>query len=215
MVRALATLSFEAWRSRVPPDWERAQRFAQAAVDMAEELAEPVVLSRALGALCNVLDGQSLLRDHLQFALRRLEVSADPRADDPIERIDAISGAGMALMYVGEYERAIPQLQEAEALALKAQSIGQQTAAIGLQSQCAFRLDRWDDVLALEEKWRELERRYPRQRVGPTCFNAAMSGSVYALRGDFERSKAYGKESVDYMVSMSGSPEIWQRNQFY
>jgi predicted ATPase/class 3 adenylate cyclase len=215
VVRALATLSFEAWRSRVPPDWERAQRFAQAAVDIAEELAEPVVLSRALGALCNVLDGQSLLRDHLQFALRRLEASADPRVDDPIERIDAVSGAGMALMYVGEYERAVPLLQEAEALALNAQSIGQQTAAIGLQSQCAFRLDRWDDVLALEDRWRELERRYPRQRVGPTCFNAAMSGSVYALRGDIEKSKAYGKESVDYMISMSGLPEIWQRNQFY
>ena len=214
-VRALATLSFEAWRSRTPPDWERAQRFAQSAVDMAEQLDEPAVLSRALGALCNVLDGQSLLRDHLQFALRRLEVSADPREDDPIERIDAVSAAGMALMYVGEYERALPHLQEAEVLAIQAQSIGQQTAAIGLQSQCAFRLDRWDDVLRLEEKWRELERRYPRQRVGPTCFNAALSGSVYALRGDTERSKAYGKESVDYMIAMSGSPEIWQRNQFY
>lgn len=215
VVRALATLSFEAWRSRVPPDWERAQRFAQAAVDMAEELDEPIVLSRALGALCNVLDGQSLLREHLQFALRRLEVSSNSYVDDPIERIDAVSGAGMALMYVGEYEQAIPHLQEAEVLAIQAQSIGQQTAAIGLQSQCAFRLDRWDDVLALEDKWRELERRYPRQRVGPTCFNAAMSGSVYALRGDTQRSKAYGKESVDFMVSMSGSPEIWQRNQFY
>ncbi|HET6823554.1 MAG TPA: adenylate/guanylate cyclase domain-containing protein [Anaerolineales bacterium] len=214
-VLALATLSFEAWRSRTPPDWERAQRFAQAAVDIAEQLDEPVVLSRALGALCNVLDGQSLLRDHLHFALRRLEVSSDRRVDDPIERIDALSGAGMALMYVGEYEQALPHLQKAEALALKVQSIGQQTAAIGLQSQCAFRLDRWDDVLALEDKWRELERRYPRQRVGPTCFNAAMSGSVYALRGDTDRSKAYGKESVDFMISMSGSPEIWQRNQFY
>ena len=215
VVRALATLSFEAWRSRMPPDWERAQRFAQSAVDMAEELAEPVVLSRALGALCNVLDGQSLLRDHLQVALRRLEISVDSRVDDSIERIDAVSGAGMALMYVGEYEQAIPQLQEAEALAIKAQSIGQQTAAIGLQSQCAFRLDRWDEVIALEDKWRELERRYPRQRVGPTCFNAALSGSVHALRGDLDKSRAYGKESVDYMISMSGSPEIWQRNQFY
>ena len=215
VVRALATLSFEAWRSRLPPDWERAQRFAQSAVDMAEELAEPVVLSRALGALCNVLDGQSLLRDHLQFALRRLEVSSDSRVNNPMERIDAVSGAGMALMYVGEYEQAIPHLQEAEALAIKAQSIGQQTAAIGLQSQCAFRLDRWNDVLALEDKWRELERRYPRQRVGPTCFNAALCGSVYALRGEYDKSKAYSKESVDYMISMSGSPEIWQRNQFY
>jgi hypothetical protein len=182
---------------------------------MAEELAEPVVLSRALGALGNVLDGRSLLRDHLQVALRRLEVSKDPRVDNLIERIDAVSGAGMALMYVGEYEQAIPYLQEAEALALKAQSIGQQTAAIGLQSQCAFRLDRWDEVIALEDKWRDLERRFPRQRVGPTCFSAALSGSVHALRGDVDKSKAYGKESVDYMISMSGSPEIWQRNQFY
>jgi hypothetical protein len=102
VVRALATLSFEAWRSRVPPDWERAQLFAQSAADMAEELAEPVVLSRALGALGNVLDGQSLLREHLQVALRRLEVSKDPRVDDLIERIDAVSAAGMGLMYVGE-----------------------------------------------------------------------------------------------------------------
>ena len=215
VVRALATLSFEAWRSRVPPDWERAQRFAESAADMAEELGEPVVLSRALGALCSVLDGRSLLHDHLEVALRRLEVSADSRVDDPIERIDAVSGAGMALMYVGEYELAIPHLQDAEALALKAQSIGQQTAAIGLQSQCAFRLDRWDEVLTLEEKWRDLERRYPRQRVGPTCFNVALSGSVHALRGDLDKSRACGRESVDYMVSMSGSPEIWQRNQFY
>jgi class 3 adenylate cyclase/tetratricopeptide (TPR) repeat protein len=214
-VRASATLSFEAWRSRIPPDWERAQRFAQAAVDMAEDLAEPVVLSRALGALGNVLDGQSLLRDHLQVALRRLEISSDPLVDDPIERIDAMSGAGMALMYVGEYEQAIPHLQEAEALAIKAQSIGQQTATIGLQSQCAFRLDRWDEVVALEDKWRALEQRFPRQRVGPTCFNAALSGSVYALRGDLDKSRGYGKESVDYMTSVSGAPEIWQRNQFY
>jgi class 3 adenylate cyclase/tetratricopeptide (TPR) repeat protein len=215
VVRALATLSFEAWRSRVPPDWERAQRFAQSAADMAEELAEPVVLSRALGALGNVLDGRSLLRDHLQVALRRLEVSMDPRVDNLIERIEAVSGAGMGLMYVGEYEQAIPYLQEAEALALKAQSIGQQTAAIGLQSQCAFRLDRWEEVIALEDKWRDLERRFPRQRVGPTCFNAALSGSVHALRGDLDTSRAYGKESVDFMIAMSGSPEIWQRNQFY
>ena len=214
VVRALATLSFEAWRNRMPPDWERAQGFAQSAVDMADALAEPVGLSRALGALCNVLDGQSLLRDHLQVALRRLEINSAAH-DDPIERIDAVSGAGMALMYVGEYEQAIPHLQEAETLATKAQSIGQQTAAIGLLSQCAFRLDRWDEVLALEGRWRELERRYPRQRVGPTCFDAALSGSVYALRGDLDRSRAYSKESVDYMISMSGSPEIWQRNQFY
>ena len=215
VVQALATLSFEAWRNRMPPDWARAQRFAQSAVDMADELADPVVLSRALGALGNVLDGQNLLSEYLQVALRRLEISSAYGVEDMLERIDAISGAGMALMYVGEYEQAIPHLQEAEAMAVKAQSVGQQTAAIGLLSQCEFRLDHWDEVLALEDKWRELEQRYPRQRVGPTCFDAALSGSVYALRGSLEKSRAYGKESVDYMISMSGSPEIWQRNQFY
>jgi hypothetical protein len=51
--------------------------------------------------------------------------------------------------------------------------------------------------------------------VGPTCFDAALSGSVYALRGNLQKSITYGKESVDYMISMSGSPELWQRNQFY
>jgi hypothetical protein len=182
---------------------------------MAEELAQPVVLSRALGALCNVLDGRSMLRDHLQVALKRLEVSRDGRVDDLVEQIDAMSGAGMGLMYVGEYEEAIPYLQQAEALALTAQSIGQQTAAIGLQSHCAFRLDRWDEVLALEEKWRDIERRFPRQRVGPTCFSAALSGSVHALRGDIDKAKAYARESVEYMISVSGAPELWQRNQFY
>ena len=139
----------------------------------------------------------------------------DSRVDDLIERIDAFSGAGMALMYVGEYEQAIPRLQEAEGLAVKTQSIGQQTAAIGLQSHCAFRLDRWDDVLALEEKWRDLERRYPRQRVGPTCFSVALSGSVHALRGDLDKASAYAGESYDFMVGVSGPPEEWQRNQHY
>ena len=70
---------------------------------MAEELGDPVVLSRALGALGNVLDGRSLLRDHLQVTFRRLEASMDSGADDLIERIDAVSGAGMALMYVGGF----------------------------------------------------------------------------------------------------------------
>lgn len=168
LVRALATLSFDAWRNQVPPDWERAQRFAQQAVDMAERLNDPVVLSRALGALANVLDGRSLLRQHLQVAQRRLEISKDARLADPGVEIDALSGIGMALMYVGEYAQAMPHLQEAETLATSVQAIGQQAAALGLQGQCWYRLDRWDEVFATEERWRDLERRYTRQRVGAT-----------------------------------------------
>jgi hypothetical protein len=118
-------------------------------------------------------------------------------------------------MYVGEYEQALPYLQEAESLAGRAQVVDQQANALGLQAQCSFRLDRWDDVLATEEKWRDLERRFTRERIGETCFFVALSASIHALRGDLERADAYSQESYDYMVAMSGEPERWQRNQFY
>ena len=62
----------------------------------------------------------------------------------------------------------MPHLREAEALAEKVQAIGQQVGALGLQALCQFRLDRWDEVLALEEQWRGFEQRYTRQRVGAT-----------------------------------------------
>ncbi len=214
-VRSLAVLSLDAWRNQMPPDWEKAQHFAQLAVDRAEQLDHPVILSRALGALANVLDGRSRLRDHLLVAQRRLEVSRGAGVDDAGERIDAMSGAGMALMYVGEYAEAMPLLRDAEALAAKTQGIGQQTAAFGLQTQCWFRLDQWEQVLATEEKWRDLERRYNRSRVGPTCFSVALSASVHALRGDREQAALYAKESFDFMISVSGPMVEWQRNQFY
>jgi tetratricopeptide (TPR) repeat protein len=221
-VSLFAALSMDAWRSQDPPDWESAQRFAQSGVDMAEQLDDPVVLSQALGALASVLDGRSLLREHLAVALRRLEISRDdspsrlraPRFDTR-ERIDALRGVGMGLMYVGEYEQALPHLIEAETLAARTQTIDQQANAVGIQAQCYLRLDRWDDVLKLEDKWRDLERRYSRERVGETCFFVALSASVLAMRGDLPRAELYRRESFEYMLSVSGTIERWQRNQFY
>jgi hypothetical protein len=43
----------------------------------------------------------------------------------------------------------------------------------------------------------------------------ALSASVHALRGDAQRAAAYAKESFDFMVYVSGTPDRWQRNQFY
>jgi hypothetical protein len=43
----------------------------------------------------------------------------------------------------------------------------------------------------------------------------ALSASVHALRGESDLAKTYAKESYDYMISMSGEPDQWQRNQFY
>lgn len=214
-VALYVALSMDAWRNQEPPDWETAQRFAQAAVDMAEELDDAVVLSQALSALTSVLDGRSLLREHLAVALRRFEISRDSRMNDAHERIDALRGLGMAQAAVGEYEAALPHLAEAEAVAARMQLVDQQVNALTIQSQCLFRLDRWELVLALEDKWRALERNYARERVGETCYMVALCASIHATQGEAERARRYAQESFDRMVSMSGQPEQWQRNQFY
>jgi hypothetical protein len=43
----------------------------------------------------------------------------------------------------------------------------------------------------------------------------ALSAGVHALRGNTDMADNYSTESYEYMVSMSGQPEEWQRNQFY
>jgi hypothetical protein len=71
-------------------------------------------------------------------------------------------------MYVGEYDGALPYLQKAEELAREIQAPDQMANALGIRAQCLFRLDRWDEVLATEEQWREVDLRYTRERVGET-----------------------------------------------
>jgi hypothetical protein len=215
LVRALVALSTDAWRIREPADWEAAQEYAKAAVAMAEQVTSPIDLSLALGALANVLDGRSMLTEHLEVCDRRLALANRPDCGDVRERIDALRSAGAARMYVGAYQEALPFLQEAEVLATNAHVVEQQANAIGLQAQCWFRLDGWDEVLAAEPKWRALEREHSRQRVGETCFFVALSASVHALRGEAEQAEQYAAEAYDYMVTVSGSADQWQRNQFY
>jgi tetratricopeptide (TPR) repeat protein len=182
---------------------------------MAGEQDSPVDLSQAYGALGNVLDGRSRLREHLQMAEQRMSICRQPGFNDLRETLEALRGLGTALMYVGEYAQSLPYLAEAEGLANRVQAIDQIANVLTVQAQCLFRTDRWDEVLGLEEKWRELERRHPRERVGATCFLAALSASVYALRGNTDLGSSYAQESYDYMLSISGKPEQWQRNQFY
>jgi tetratricopeptide (TPR) repeat protein len=167
-VHVLVALSTDAWRIQDPPDWELAQHHAQAAVNMTNQLDSQVDRSKALGALATVLDGRSLLREHLNVAQQRLEICRQPEFDDVAEITEALRSTGAALMYIGEYEQAMPYLHEAEDLAVRTQVIEQQANALGLLAQCLFRLDLWDEVLATEERWRDLERRYSRERVGET-----------------------------------------------
>jgi ATP/maltotriose-dependent transcriptional regulator MalT len=158
----------EAWRNQSPANWDDAQKYAQAAVDMAEKLDDPVLLSRAMGALANVLDGRSLLRQHHEVAMQRLEISQDEAFADPRERLDVLRGAGLALMYVGDYRRARPYLEEAGDYATRMQATDQIANTLGIRAQCLFREDRWDDVLEIEKQWRDLELTHTRERVGET-----------------------------------------------
>ena len=75
---------------------------------------------------------------------------------------------GVALMYIGEYEPAIPYLDKAQAMAVNVRAPDQIANAVGIKAQTLFRLDRWDEVLEIEKDWRDLEMEYARERVGET-----------------------------------------------
>jgi tetratricopeptide (TPR) repeat protein len=217
IVHFLSTLSREAWLVRVPADWDAAERYAQAGVDMAENLDDPANLSAALGALASVYGGRGRFRERVQVALRRLELSRDPRFGDVYERVNALLDTGKALVHVGEYTRAMDYLVEAESLASQIQAVKQQVHALRYQAQCWYRLDRWGEVLETEEKRRGLEERYANflERSGPVCFHIALSAGVHALHGDTEEAFALRDESQTIMTAIDGPPEKWGRNNRY
>lgn len=167
-VKMLVALSTDAWRVQTPVDWKKAQRYADEAVKIADELESQELLSLALGALATALDGQSLLREHLQVAQRRVGISEQNQEISSRERIDALRGMGAAFLYVGEYENALPYLESAESLAVEVKAPDQIANAVGLMAQCYFRMDRWDEVIEVEGRWRDLDMRYTRERVGET-----------------------------------------------
>lgn len=167
-VRLLAALSMASWRILVPPNWEFAMRYAQEAVQMAEQLGDHDALSTALGALSGAPFGQGDLRSYTTVALRRVQVNRAHPQGEIRELVDSLRGAGSALMYVGEYKQALQYLDEAQSLAVRIQAVDEHFNALALKVQCWFRLDRWDDVLAAEHEWRNLESRYGRARTGPT-----------------------------------------------
>jgi len=217
-VRLMTTLSSEtAPRDAWTAELNMAEHYAQAAVEMAEHLDAPVELSAALGALARVYMARGLLHERVEVSLRRLALSHDPRFSSLRARASILYKAGVALMGVGEYAQAVRHLLEAESLGRRIQAIDQQVAALDGQALCRFRLDSWDEVVKIDEKWRALEQDYPnfRERVGRTCFLIALSASVHALRGELERAGSLRQESYGIMVAGAGSPEQWGRSQHY
>jgi predicted ATPase/class 3 adenylate cyclase len=214
-VRLLITLAWDASRIRVPVDWDLAEIYARRAVEVAEKLEVPVELSAALGSLDGVYLHQGQWRKRAEVALQRLELSRDARFGDPQERVSVLIGMGKALMSVGEYAQAIPYLLEGESLAGQMQAVDLEKWALDIRIYCLFRLDRWDEMLMIDEKLRDMQQRYPREQIGPSCFSVGLMAAVHAVRGERDLAAAQRAEAAAIMTAVAGTPENWERPQHY
>lgn len=215
VVRTLTALASDAYWLRVPPDWEMAERYVRAAIDRAENLDAAEELSEALEVLASVQFSRGQLREHMQTSLRRLMLGRDPRFSDLRARVDTLTQAGDALVFVGEYAQAMPYYLEAESLADHLRWAGMQLHLLGQQSYCWLRLDRWEALSEIDEKCSALERRYPHEQIGPTCFNIGLNAAVRALRGEGERARILREEARAIMVAADGPTDKWERAQHY
>lgn len=186
------------------------------AVKMAEELDAPAELSAALESLSLVYGARGQFRERVDVSLRRLELSRDARFTDYRERVNVVYQVGRALLSVGEYEAALTHAKEAENLSAAIQDVATQVNAMTLQSQCLFPLDRWDDLLIMDEKLGDLQARNPFERLGVAlCFHTALVSAVKTLRGEREQADILREESYGIMIKIAGSAERWVRNQHY
>ena len=215
IVRLLRAISMDCWAWRTPKDWDAAERYARAALSMAEELDAPLELSAALDALAWAYSGRGLYRERIQVNRRRFELTRDPRFSDLHERLTILSQAASSLEQVGEYAEALPYYLELEELSGRLQAAEWQVEALRGESSCWFRLDRWDDLLQIEDKSQDLQQRYSLERVNTGCWSLALTASVHALRGESEKAAKRREESLAIMVSRSGTQERWESSQYY
>jgi len=216
-IRFLTELSIESWLHRVPQDWDSAEKYARRAVDLAEQLGEPMELAEALNALSNAYGGRGLFRERVDLELRRLDLIRDPRFTDSNKRADVLNQAGAVLVYVGEYARAMPHLLEAEKLASQTRDMDQLLAILRVQSHCLYLTDQWDELTKIEAKWRALEKQYPKffKLVWASCFQVALNASVHARRGDMEQAEKLREEARNLMIGLDGTEERFGRDNYY
>jgi DNA-binding SARP family transcriptional activator len=209
-VRLLTTLANDAWEARTFQDWDAAEGYARAAIEMIEQLDLPVELSNALDALSTIYGVRGLYRERVELALRRLTLSRDPRFNDKREHCNILCQTGNALILVGEFAQALSFLLEAESLAGQIHDVNLETYALGLQAQCLYGLDRWDEMLQIEGKRQSLVGRYGSDRVGRMCFYCGLSANVSALRGEYGQAHYWREIAYNLMAkAWGGPPEKW------
>jgi len=214
MVRVLTALANDTVL-RFPKDLEKAEGYAQSAVDMAEKLNTTIELSVALQARANIYALHNVPHKYLELSRRRLELSNNPNFNDNPERSQILESVGDALMCIGEYEQAIIHLLEEERLALRIGAIDRQTWSLNLLGMCYLRLDRWEELLKLNKRRKELEQIYSSEQIGPSCIVTALISTGYTLFGDSDQSRELREQAYDVMVLKDGkSPEKWGRMHF-
>ena len=217
IVRFWIALFNDASSYRVPPNWDEAERCAQAAMATANKLGDPGMLSAAFDALASVSGARGLFRELLQVSLNRLALSQDPQFGNLQEKAKILVDVSRAYNHVGEFAQGIPYGEQAEGLAREIRAVDLQVAALRIQAFSWFRLDRWDKVMETDEKWRALEPAYVNffQRIGPMCFMVALNASVHALRGEHDKAARLRAESQAIMSEATGPPERWGRDNHY
>jgi predicted ATPase len=214
-VRVLRALALDAMHVRDPRDWSLAEKFGRDAVAMAEQVDSPADLSAALSALSDVLGLRGSWRECAQITLRRIAINDEARLGDVQERATALIDASWALEAVGEYAEGARWAIEGGSIAEQAKMVDLEKAALDQRIHCLLGLDRWDDVMALDAKLRDMQRRYPRERIGPSCYAIAAIARIHALRGEPELARAQRNEADTIMTSMMGPHEDWLQFQHY
>jgi predicted ATPase/class 3 adenylate cyclase len=214
-VRLLTILSTNAQYVCLPVDWDLAEGYARRALEMAEKLDAALALSTALGALGELYFNRGLWRELVQVCLRRLALSRDVRFNDLQERLPALIDTGQSLIRVGEYAQAVPYLLEGESLAGQMQDVLMEKYALDERIHCLFRLDRWDEILNLDEKMRDMQKRYPREQIGASCRMIAFIASIHAMCGELNLAVIQRKEAQAIMTAVSGQFNHWVRDEHY
>ena len=87
--------------------------------------------------------------------------------------------------------------------------------ALDERIHCLFRQDRWDEILNMDEKMRDMQQRYPREQIGASCQTIARIASIHAMRGDLDLAVIQRNEAQAIMTAISGSFEQWVRDEHY
>jgi DNA-binding SARP family transcriptional activator len=214
-VAFLRVLAYDALIVRQPVDWDAAHRYSQLAASLAQQLPSPAAMASALDAAVAVYGASGRLHERLEAALSALALTRQAGFEDVHERIAALISAGAALVSLGRFAEALPIIDEGERLAEQVHAFDLQNRALSNSVYAHFRLDRWDAMLAVEAKRRELQRLHRLERLGAPCFSIGLVAAVHRLRGEEQQSMACQTESAEIMSLVSGPLERWGRTQRY